>query len=75
MIILFFCINWLQACWKEKGFSGDIVSTGGKPGSSTGPVQAVMDASTPDGNPALVGFYANGREWGDKTVSGKGTEC
>ena len=45
------------------------------PGCNTSPLQAVMDASTPNGNPALVGFYANGREWGDKTVSVNGKGC
>ena len=39
------------------------------PGGTSGPLQAVFDASSPNGNPALVGFYASGIKWGDKTVS------
>ena len=38
------------------------------PEGTGGPLQVVFDASTPNGNPALVGFYANGIEWGDKKV-------
>ena len=71
-------MHWLQAFWKENGFSGDILSSGGKPvlpGMTSGPLQAVMDASTPNGNPALVGFFADVKEWRSKPVSVNNTEC
>lgn len=42
----------LQAFWKQKGFSGEIVA-----GSSTGcPFSVTFDATSPSGNAALVGF-------------------
>ncbi|XP_072028108.1 probable flavin-containing monoamine oxidase A isoform X2 [Amphiura filiformis] len=65
-----FVISYKKAFWREKGYSGELVSTGGQPvlpGCTSGPLQLIYDASTPNGNPALVGFYANGREWSNKT--------
>lgn len=45
---------FLQAFWKENGFSGEIVT-----GSSTDcPFCATFDATSPRGNPALVGFIS-----------------
>ncbi|XP_022093603.1 probable flavin-containing monoamine oxidase A [Acanthaster planci] len=58
--------NVAQAFWREDGFSGEIVSNGGKPtieGLSSGPLQLTYDCTTSSGNPAIVGFYANSREW------------
>lgn len=49
-----FIITYSSAFWKDKGFSGEIVA-----GSSTGcPFCVVFDATSPNGNPALVGFIS-----------------
>ncbi|XP_056260430.1 probable flavin-containing monoamine oxidase A [Seriola aureovittata] len=49
-----FIITYETAFWKDKGFSGEIVS-----GSSTGcPFCVTFDATSPNGNAALVGFIA-----------------
>lgn len=55
-----------QAFWKEKGFSGEIVA-----GSSTNcPFSATFDATSSNGNAALVGFIAGEQatQWGSKEV-------
>ncbi|XP_017280974.1 probable flavin-containing monoamine oxidase A [Kryptolebias marmoratus] len=49
-----FIITYQTAFWKEKGFSGEIV-TGS---SSNSPFCVTFDATSPYGNPALVGFIA-----------------
>jgi len=58
--------------WREKGFSGEIVSNGGGPmlGCSTGPLSVVYDATNDKNVPALVGFIAGrpGVEWHRQTV-------
>ncbi|KAJ0015507.1 hypothetical protein NQD34_009127 [Periophthalmus magnuspinnatus] len=49
-----FIITYPTAFWKEKGFSGEIVT-----GETTGcPFCVTFDATSPTGNPALVGFFA-----------------
>ncbi|KAJ0057709.1 hypothetical protein NL108_012959, partial [Boleophthalmus pectinirostris] len=49
-----FIITYPTAFWKDKGFSGEIVT-----GASTGcPFCVTLDATSPSGNPALVGFIA-----------------
>ncbi|KAK7896639.1 hypothetical protein WMY93_021964 [Mugilogobius chulae] len=49
-----FIITYQRAFWKDKGFSGEIVS-----GASTGsPFCVTFDATSSSGNPALVGFIA-----------------
>lgn len=63
---------YFQAFWRVDGFSGEIVSHGGKPrleGLSSGPLQITFDSTSSKGSPALVGFYANGREWSNVEVS------
>lgn len=57
-----------QAFWKEKGFSGEIVA-----GSSTdSPFSVTFDATSPNGNAALVGFIAGQQAslWSSKEVMG-----
>ena len=45
---------FVQAFWREKGFSGEIVA-----GASTDcPFCVTFDATSPNGNAALVGFIA-----------------
>ncbi|XP_038066143.1 probable flavin-containing monoamine oxidase A isoform X2 [Patiria miniata] len=61
-----FIVTYPTAFWREDGFSGEIVSNGGKPiieGPSSGPLHLTYDCTTSNGNPGIVGFYANGREW------------
>lgn len=56
----------LQAFWKEKGFSGEILA-----GSSTGcPFAVTFDATSPAGNAALVGFITGegATRWTSKEV-------
>lgn len=49
-----FIITYQTAFWKEKGFSGEVMT-----GSSTGcPFSVTFDATSPSGNAALVGFMA-----------------
>uniref|UniRef100_A0A096LWD0 Amine oxidase n=1 Tax=Poecilia formosa TaxID=48698 RepID=A0A096LWD0_POEFO len=49
-----FILTYQTAFWKEKGFSGEIVA-----GSSTDcPFCVTFDATSPRGNPALVGFIS-----------------
>ncbi|KAG8010847.1 Amine oxidase [flavin-containing] A [Nibea albiflora] len=62
--ILKFIITYKTAFWKEKGFSGEVV-TGS---SSKCPFNLTLDASSPYGSPALVGFIAGEQatEWSPK---------
>lgn len=56
----------LQAFWKEKGFSGEVMT-----GSSTGcPFSVTLDATSHSGNAALVGFMAGegATRWTSKEV-------
>lgn len=69
-----FIVIYDKAFWREKGWSGEIVSNGGKtdmPGVSCGPLSACFDATTNNGVPAIVGFIAGrqGTEWQNKTES------
>ncbi|KAM9323026.1 LOW QUALITY PROTEIN: putative flavin-containing monoamine oxidase A [Pholidichthys leucotaenia] len=61
-----FIITYQTAFWKEKGFSGEMIA-----GSSTGcPFSATFDATSPNGNAALVGFIT-GQEashWSTKEI-------
>nr|XP_054600115.1 probable flavin-containing monoamine oxidase A [Nothobranchius furzeri]XP_054600116.1 probable flavin-containing monoamine oxidase A [Nothobranchius furzeri] len=59
-----FIITYQTAFWKEKGFSGEIV-TGS---SSECPFCITYDATSPRGNPALVGFFAGhlASHWSEK---------
>ncbi|KAL0182329.1 hypothetical protein M9458_021704, partial [Cirrhinus mrigala] len=52
------------AFWKEKGFSGEIVA---RP-SEDCPLSVTFDATSPRGNPALVGFITGvqARDWCDR---------
>uniref|UniRef100_A0A3P9QF62 Amine oxidase n=1 Tax=Poecilia reticulata TaxID=8081 RepID=A0A3P9QF62_POERE len=67
-----FILTYQTAFWKEKGFSGEIVA-----GSSTDcPFCVTFDATSPRGNPALVGFIS-GREatlWSAREVKSIGAE-
>ncbi|CAB3397339.1 unnamed protein product [Caenorhabditis bovis] len=60
-----FVITFESAFWKEKGFSGEIVSTGRTivPGEVL-PIMCTYDATTSTGVPALVGFI--NEEYSDK---------
>ncbi len=58
----------VQAFWKEKGFSGEIVA-----GSfSDCPFCVTFDATSPSGNAALVGFIGGQQasQWSSKEVMG-----
>ncbi|KAM3600356.1 uncharacterized protein V6R79_021915 [Siganus canaliculatus] len=59
-----FIITYQTAFWKEKGFSGEVVV-----GSSTGcPFCVTFDATSPNANPALVGFITGQQasQWSSK---------
>ncbi|XP_071814119.1 probable flavin-containing monoamine oxidase A [Apostichopus japonicus] len=63
-----FVVTYKTAFWREAGYSGEVVSTGGASsveGCDTGPIQLVYDALTGAHSPALVGFYSNSRQWRD----------
>ncbi|CAG0898091.1 unnamed protein product [Cyprideis torosa] len=58
--------------WREKGFSGEVVSDGGKsplPGCDRGPVSITYDGTTTTGSPALLGFIGSREaiQWNEKT--------
>jgi len=58
--------------WLTKGFSGEVVTTGGPSFSvdcEHGPLAIVYDATTKNGTPALVGFVAgkSADQWADKS--------
>ncbi|KAM8872030.1 putative flavin-containing monoamine oxidase A isoform 1-T1 [Synchiropus picturatus] len=62
-----FIITYHKAFWKENGFSGEIVA-----GSSTGcPFSVTYDATSPNGNAALVGFIAGKQasQWSNKELA------
>lgn len=62
----FWFVLTYQAFWKEKGFSGEIVT---RP-SEDCPLSVTFDATSPRGNPALVGFIAGvqARDWCGREV-------
>ncbi|KAK7019792.1 hypothetical protein SK128_021483 [Halocaridina rubra] len=67
-----FLVTYRKAFWREKGYSGEVVSNGGKtkiPGVSCGPLSICFDAVNSNGVPALVGFISGrqGTEWHNKT--------
>ncbi|KAK3887892.1 hypothetical protein Pcinc_008042 [Petrolisthes cinctipes] len=69
-----FIVVYRKAFWREKGYSGEIVSNGGGPlgdvgGVTCGPLSVCYDATTHSGTPAIVGFIAGrqGIEWHNKT--------
>lgn len=59
--MLKFIITYPTAFWREKGFSGEIVARPSK----DCPLSVTFDATSPRGNPALVGFIAGvqARDW------------
>lgn len=69
-----FVVVYDRAFWREKGFSGEVVSNGGveglPEGVSRGPLSVCFDATTHRGTPAIVGFIAgrHGVEWQSKTM-------
>ncbi|XP_036384088.1 probable flavin-containing monoamine oxidase A [Megalops cyprinoides] len=60
-----FIITYPTAFWREKGFSGEIVA---QP-SEECPFSVTFDATSPAGNPALVGFIAGEQalDWSTRT--------
>jgi len=63
--------TYSKAFWRNKGFSGEIVSNGGPKlidGCDSGPLGVVYDATTYKGSPALVGFLGGnqGTQWTSK---------
>lgn len=61
-----FIVTYKTSFWRDAGYSGEIVSSGGTtdiPECDSGPIQLVYDAGTDISSPALVGFYANSRQW------------
>lgn len=61
-----FIITYPTAFWREKGFSGEIVV---RPSESC-PLSVTFDATSPKGNPALVGFISGiqARDWCDRKL-------
>ena len=50
---------WQQAFWRDNGYSGEVVSSGGPAkvdGVTSGPICIAFDATSGYGNPALVAF-------------------
>ncbi|KAA0703845.1 Amine oxidase [flavin-containing] [Triplophysa tibetana] len=64
--MLKFIITYPTAFWRNKGFSGEIVT---RP-SEDCPLSVTFDATSPRGNPALVGFIAGvqARDWCGKEM-------
>jgi len=54
----------MQAYWRERGYSGEIVET------AQGAISIVYDATSEQGHPALVVFIGGDQAtaWGDKPV-------
>ncbi|KAK9968135.1 hypothetical protein ABG768_002475 [Culter alburnus] len=61
-----FIVTYPTAFWKEKGFSGEIVV---RP-SEDCPLSVTFDATSPKGNPALVGFITGVQalDWSDRKM-------
>ncbi|XP_050976399.1 amine oxidase [flavin-containing] isoform X2 [Labeo rohita] len=61
-----FIVTYPTAFWKEKGFSGEIVA---RP-SEDCPLSVTFDATSPRGNPALVGFITGVQacDWCDRKM-------
>lgn len=61
-----FIVTYPTAFWKEKGFSGEIVA---RP-SEDCPLSVTFDATSPRGNPALVGFITGvqAHDWCDRKM-------
>lgn len=69
-----FLVIYDKAFWRENGFSGEVVSSGGvttEVGVSCGPLSICFDAVSSNGVPAIVGFISGrqGTEWHNKTKS------
>ncbi|KDR09121.1 putative flavin-containing monoamine oxidase A [Zootermopsis nevadensis] len=69
-----FIITYPKAFWREKGFSGEVLSYGGgkvERGCDAGPISATYDATTHHGHPAIVGYMASksGVQWNSKDTS------
>lgn len=67
-----FVVTYERPFWREKGYSGEIVTGGGIPlvaDCDTGPLGVVYDNTTHKGSPALVGFIAGhqGIQWSTQT--------
>lgn len=57
--IIKFVVTFPSSFWREKGFSGEVVTNGGLstvPGCDMGPLGVVYDATSCSGEPALLGF-------------------
>ncbi|XP_030840277.1 probable flavin-containing monoamine oxidase A [Strongylocentrotus purpuratus] len=66
-----FVATYKKAFWREAGYSGEIVCNGScatVPGCNKAPIQYVLDATSSEGNPALVGFIGNPSLWGQVSV-------
>ena len=63
----------MKAYWREAGYSGEVVSNGGRAllDCKSGPISIVYDGTTHNQVAALVGFIAGNSviEWDEKTVS------
>lgn len=65
--------TYSKAFWREKGYSGEVVSSGGPKvveGCDTSPLCVIYDATTHSGSPALLGFLGGdqGTQWTNKPV-------
>jgi len=67
-----FIVTYDKAYWRDAGFSGEVVSNGGRPllDCKSGPISIVYDATTHNQVAALVGFIAGNQvvEWDKKTI-------
>ncbi|CAL4096469.1 unnamed protein product, partial [Meganyctiphanes norvegica] len=69
-----FVVVYEKAFWREAGYSGEIVSSGGEQdscGYGHGPINVCYDATTYTGVPAIVGFISGRQaiEWQNKSKS------
>nr|XP_006817337.1 PREDICTED: probable flavin-containing monoamine oxidase A-like [Saccoglossus kowalevskii] len=64
-----FIATYSNKFWRENGQSGEVVCSYGDPvlAHDSGPLCLVYDATSPNGNPALVGFLGKSREWSKRS--------
>jgi len=70
-LIIKFVLVYEKAYWRQEGYSGQVVSSGGVPvgGCDGGPVTTVMDGTNDQGVPALIGTLGGNMavQWSTKT--------
>ncbi|XP_077980470.1 putative flavin-containing monoamine oxidase A [Glandiceps talaboti] len=65
-----FLATYNTTFWRDNGQSGEVVCSYGDPVliDDCGPLCIVYDATSPNGNPALVGFLSKSRQWSKKSA-------